>query len=682
MKYDSLKKQAVISFRVNNFDGGINLSDAPTTIKDNQLSECKNMWFKNGRLQTRPGFKGDIKNCYDTTILGHNGDLVYHITDTTFFIDEIPYKIAVGDVLTDDYAHYTYVYLVNKDKGLKSIGKMSFLRMSSDVFYTPINILFYVGKPQNGGGIFALVTLQNLRNFDDRYYYIYEVNSDFTDWERVYNYYIPTLYINGRGNKYNLAKSENNVSVPAPRTVESPNMLNGRFHAYFTSDGCSNSFRLPFTNLSSENVVCRIYYTLVDFVEWIVPSDSIANTQSFMGKKVTLEVDREKGTAYFKSEDGDYAVPVMSMYHENNIKITATKEIEKGFSRIVYSTCSVVTDSKIIISGGQNGNEIYIANYESPLYFPQGSAVNVGSGDSQINALSLQSSSILAFKAKEIYALNLKKGNKISEISLLADNDTLFNECDRFETQEITKQMGCVYKDTVALCNDSTIWLGEDNNIYALISIGSKKIINLSSRIKDIMPMYNDETFALSDGNYYFFVNRNEIIVIEKPEKENFKAYYWQMPDKFRISSGYYNNGEFGFLCVGESSNIVYLATLSDDTDSFMCYNEDGEIVDKPFEIQSSMKTKHYGLSGFSKSKNIDFIYMMLSSKGKTKISVNGKEIADINLRISDEGYSKGEYRSVKFVPHLYNADEVFITVESNHGLKVGEMEIFYRKIG
>lgn len=682
MKYGSLKKQAVKSFRVNNFDGGLNLSDAPTNIDDNQLSGCKNMWFKDGKLQTRPGFKGDLKNCYDTTILGHDGQLVYNITDTTFFIDKIPYKIAVGDVLTDDYAHYTYVYLVNKDKGIRSIGKMSFLRLSSDIFYTPVNILFYVGKKQKGGGIFALVTLQNLRNFDDRYYYIYEVNSDFSDWERVYDYYIPTLYINGRGNKYSLAKSENNISVPAPKTVESPNMLNGRFHAYFTSDGCSNSFRLPFTNLSSESVVCRIYYTLVDFVEWTVPSDKIANTQTFMGKKITLEVDREKGTAYFKQEDGDYAVPVMPMYHENNIKITATKEIENGFSRIVHSTCSVVKDSKIIISGGQNGNEVYVADYESPLYFPLGAGVNVGSGNSEINALCLQGSKIVAFKTKEIYALTLKKGDKISEISLLADNDTLFNECDRFETQEITKQMGCVYKSTVALCGDSTIWLGEDNNIYALTSLDGKKIVNLSQKVKDIIPMYNDETFAVSDGNYYFFIKRNEIIVIEKPTGQNPKIYYWQMPPKFRISSGYYCNGEFGFLCVGDTSNIVYLATLSDDTDSFMCYNDDGEIIDKPFKIESLVNTKHYGLSGFSRAKNIDYIYLMLSSKGKTKISVNDNEIANINLRISDEGYRKGEYRSVKFIPHLYNADEVFITIESCDGLKVGEMEIFYRKIG
>ena len=325
-----MKRKSVKIFRVNKFDGGVNSSFSPMNIEDNQLSDCKNVWFEGGTLQTRPGLLCDISEAIEVPILGSWGENQYKIHNTGIYLNGEYNRIVTAESLTDDYAYYVNVFLVSESGSLKPIGKLTFFRTTSEIFYMPINILFYTGAPQSGGGIFAMVTVQNNYYEDERYYNFFEISEDLTEWNKIYDFYIPTLYVNGRGNKYELAKANNEVTTASPKILESPNMLNGRFHAYFTSDGYSNSFRLPFTDLSSESIICRIYYTLRDYVEWQISGSSIVNTQNFFGQKVTMEADREKGTIYFTVSDADYAIPAMKMYNENNIKITATKEIENS----------------------------------------------------------------------------------------------------------------------------------------------------------------------------------------------------------------------------------------------------------------------------------------------------------------------------------------------------------------
>ena len=682
MKYDSLKRKSVKTFKVSKFDGGLNSTFSPMNIEDDQLSDCKNMWFKGGRLQTRPGLECSVSTAIQTPVLGSLGLNEYKIHNAKIDFKGEYNRIVTAEVLTDDYAYYINVFLVSESGHFKSIGKMSFFRTTSEIFYMPINVLFYTGKPQNGGGIFAMVTVQNSYYEDERYYNLFEISKDLTEWNRVYDFYIPTLYINGRGNKYQIAKSGNQVTTATPKILESPNMLNGRFHSYFTSDGYSNSFRLPFTDLSSDSIICRVYYTLRDYVEWQISGTSIVNTQKFFGQNVTMEVDREKGTVYFTSESGDYAIPAMDMYHENNIKITATKEIEKGIGKVLYSTCSLSYQSRIIVAGGENGNDVFVADYDTPLYFPQNSSVKVGSGDSEIVDLVQQNGKIVALKKDGIYTLTLKKGDKINDISLLADNDKYFTECDSFTCEEITKQIGCRGRNCTAVLNNSIIFLGGDSQIYALTSLSGKKIISLSQHFGKEFSDFKYADFGFSGNNHYMIFKNNKAFVGEVISPENIKWYYWEFPESFKISGGFWAQNKFSFLCTNKNTYISYIATLAGDSDNSIEYNDDGIITKYNESIQSYITTKHFDFSSFSSKKNIESIFLSIASKGNVSISVNGKEIADVNFRLTNEEYDKCEYKSVKLMPHLNNINTVYITLSSKNGMSVGELEIIYKKIG
>ncbi|MBE6787588.1 MAG: hypothetical protein E7537_04495 [Ruminococcaceae bacterium] len=680
MKYNSLKRQTVKSFKIPKLDGGVNFKNPSFKIEDNQLSQAQNVWFKESSLQTRPGFLGNSEQAVKTEIYGNTGDLEYKITNTEIYIEGVYYRIATADVLTDDSAYYTYVYLVDLEGNIKPIGHMVFYRKSSDVFFTPINILFYNGESQNGGGIFALVTVQNSWDESQRYYYIYEIDKDFKEWSRIYDYYVPTVYINGRGNLYDTARLQNGFSSPSPKTLESPNLLNGKFYAYYTSDGYSSSFRLPFSNLAEETVVCRVYYNTFEYVEWIIEPEWATDTKKFNDIDLAATIDRSKGILNFTYEGQDYPIQVMQKYCENNIRITAVKEIANGFSKVVYSTCSVKNNSKLFIAGGESGNTVFVTSYENPLYFPQGSSDTVGNADSEITALSVQKDKILAFKPYEIYALDISIGKNINEISLLRDNDKIFKYCDSIKVTQITNKLGCENKRSVAVCDNVNIWLGKDNCVYALESVSTQKIVNLSENILEKMPFYEvSSTFAVGNEKYYFLVCKNEVIVIDLSCGA---IYLWKIPNEVFLQCGFYHKAKFRFLCSSRDTTVAYIATLDGEKDVYVYLDTNGEICQAEKKIENFITTKVFQMASFEQKMNIDNIYLSISAVDKAQIAVNSKEINTINFGFIGEAFNKHDYKSVRIVPHLHGVNGVFLTISSNDFLSIGEAEIYYRIIG
>ena len=56
MKYPKINRLSSREVNVPSLAGGLNLRDSLTGIRDNQMTECVNMWFKDGKLRTRPSF--------------------------------------------------------------------------------------------------------------------------------------------------------------------------------------------------------------------------------------------------------------------------------------------------------------------------------------------------------------------------------------------------------------------------------------------------------------------------------------------------------------------------------------------------------------------------------------------------------------------------------------------------
>lgn len=516
MKYNALKRQPVKSLKITDFDGGMDLISPPTSINKNAVAQSLNMWHKNARLQTRPGFKGEIDTVIQNKIASDYAESDYKVTDTVVYLYGEYYRLVISDTLTGNSLHTTNVYLADLYGDIIKMGAMEFRRTNSTDFYAPVNMIFFNGKSVSGGGVFAFVTLQNKYNYEQFLYEVYEVDTGFTEWQRVDEFYIPTVFINGRGNKYQTAKSETGFESPSPMILESQNILNGKFHAYYTSDGYSNSFKLPFNILAEEEVICRIYYTLSEYAEWVIPANNMRATIKFWGKDVSALIDRDKGMIYFQTESSDFAIPSSNVYPENNIKVTATKEIKGGLGNVVHSTCFVRNNSKLLLSGGADGNTVYTADFENPLYFPKNSCVTIGESSGKITALAVQQGKTVVFKEHEIYTLTVKEGGAINEISLLNDNEKIFRKGNSFTVDTVSKNIGCYNPRTIARCGKRNLWLSCDNAIYALDLSGGSEIENISKKVAPIMPdFYSFYYFAVADDTHYYFVFDDNVLVCD-----------------------------------------------------------------------------------------------------------------------------------------------------------------------
>ena len=85
MKYPKINRQASREVNVPSLAGGLNLRDSLTGIRDNQMTECVNMWFKDGKLRTRPSFDTteDMKVAIDRNTEEFFGEIKVHSNIST-----------------------------------------------------------------------------------------------------------------------------------------------------------------------------------------------------------------------------------------------------------------------------------------------------------------------------------------------------------------------------------------------------------------------------------------------------------------------------------------------------------------------------------------------------------------------------------------------------------------------
>lgn len=682
MKFGSLQQNAAKVLRVRSFKEGTVNSEHPEEIPDGAISYSENMRQKGGLLSTRPGLFAKTENI----IKSENSDSLfdsfsYEISDGVYIDGEYK-RIAVQQYLEEDSRCYCRIFLVGSDGLGASAGYFLFSRYTDEDFYLPVNILFYNGKRVGGAGVFALVTTENIYDVSEKGYRIYELSDSLDSWEELHSFYNPVVYINGRGTRYEEARATGLAFTGQPRLLETQNMLTDRFKAYFTSDGYSSCFRLPLTGLNNKTVICRVYKSPSSYTEWRIAEGATSAAEVFYNTQITLNVDREKGMIYFTDSAGDYSVPMMSLYHENNICVTAGKDTEYGFESAVSATCHTVFGSKTLFSGGSEKNKIVSVNYDNPLYFPVGSVGTVGEGNS-VNALLGCKKGILAFKEDGIYHITLTSGEAINSSSLLADDGSVFFESDSFAVKKVNGGKGLVNKRTCLLCGNSAVWLGSDRKIYA-VNASSLEITELSKSVENSLAALSEtelkKAYAVENDKCYHLLTGGKAVIMDYREKgvKSPSWYLWSF-ENIRLKAGMSCGGRLWLFCEGSDGKVLYTALLSGTEDTDICIADGSPQLSKQ-RVKSGLQTKRFDFGSMTGKKLIDSVYLAASAGKKLEIFINGKRFDTVRLDGSDSDCSCGTLKSVKLIPHLNAVKTLQLGLYAEDGFSLGELSVNYRE--
>ena len=668
MRFPEFKNGNSSVCNIDSISKGVTTQTHCRESKELGLTDCNNVVFKDGFLQNRPGFFTDFGNLiYNLTY----SKKIDSTTETTGIEIDTDYGKVTMLVEKIDYDNSTYILLTHlmlENGNYYDSIPIYFQRTDRNKFYVPVKVNFFRGKPISGEGIFAFVYLENRHDSSQKSTKIFELNSALSTWNSVSSLYVPTVYINGRGNYYEKAKSTNQAFEGTPKFLESLNLLEHRFHAYYSTDGYSSSFRLPYSSLADDSVVCRLYYTISSYVEWVVPAGQNTASPTLYSVSVKMTVNREKGIVSFSVPAGEYAMPLITERNENNIRITATKTCDYSITDLLAADRFLSHNGKLYLAAK---GCVFSAKESNPLYFPRESVVSLAEHNKKINALAPLGNKIIAFCDHEVLSINVTDGKALNTVSLLAENDSVFYAADTLKYTVISDRVGC--DDNTDVCSDlkRIFWIGGDKLPYCLLPTGN--ILCLSS----VPPKYwltdwPGKCFGIISGNDVIFLKANYALVLtgkHLPNSQNdtMELYYWEFPSNLLFQCGYIAGGKPRIAAVNVTSSYLFVSTLGENRDSYL-ENITAEFDLVHIPINSSFETQCLTLGSENSVKRIDSVSLNLDCENAS-ISLNDGSKKKVPQKSSNQ--------KVKLLgPH--NIPYLKLSLEVENPFMLGEIDIKY----
>ena len=452
-------------------------------------------------------------------------------------------------------------------------------------------------------------------------------------------------------------------------------MLDGTFHAYFSTDSRSSSFQLPFSDIANSRVTARFYYSLTEYVEWKIEAGKTNAKATFLTADVTMHVNRKKGIVYFTVPAGDYEIPMMTYQNANNLRITAKKEQGLGINDVAGSPLCKTIGNKVVFA---NKNLLFCTDYNNPLYFPASSTAVVGEKENPFTAFALQPERIVAFKGAETYAVTVEKGKPLNTISLLADNSSIFYGNDTLRVTMLSGQIGCKDKHSVVQWDTLTYWRNESGYFYVLKK-GQTTVKCISEKVNSFIDANistDFKTVGFKYKNYIIFVTNKNALAVEidtksptDSSKTNF--YYWKLPEQISVVNSYEFMGIPWLLCRNNEEEICYTATLGGNRDSVLVGSfYEPEVL--PLPIILNFRTCKIYLNCENSKKKISEILLRIKTQ-EAKVSINDRRPIKI---CRYENPEKTDTASLK--TSFSSTETVDIYLEAYGKFSLGTVDIKY----
>ncbi len=743
MSLPIMRSTPTYMLNITKLSGGLNLRDGLSQVADNQLTDCVNMWFKDGTLKTRPRLMtNDNTNKLHTSdneggLVRTLGIRVRSFPECVIVVNNEVYTLQVvmeaKTTHNDDISNTFTMQYVSDRLEVIELGKFT---ITTDRIVH--NCLVF----QHNGNVYLFTA-----SYKPHYWVIkqnesgeYEQPAELTEEDMK----APLVAINGK---------------PSEDTVFTGTMINGynllsRYYEmqYSTVDKAkeSNTMRYalihPIQKSSKDGIPydyavgkkIKAEYTTIDghtHKHEVVIGNNGEGYETKPGTDgYTMHVWRQE--VYFWKEDndsGDYAVVEKGDYIPNNLTVTAPGPYSfEREMKVVSMTHSVwfggmaegiYGGTRLFLGGNPNKNEqalVVWSDLNDPLYFSENNYTYVGDKSQAITTFGKQADTLVIFKERETYQTKyVAKESPTAEQVINQNVIDLTVQSATFPLSLVHGYIGCDCPDTVALCRNRLVWTNLNGKVYTLQSqnqYNERAIFEvgemIEQRLKNEQYLYNARAvdfnghYILQIGNHLYVMDYNSYGYIyvsshAKNEDANIKIpwYYWELPMAVedmhstidRLIMVYCVATEPDENLVSHSAiNFAYIDG-SDGSDEInkLIYNGDWEIRCDTLKIPSYMQTKLYNFGAPSKLKAVPIVNISFGYNNGEPIKIEFISECDIHDEHSVvvEGFETDErnpqhIHSCRLFPYTKGTVMFGVKISCNGEMSIDSMTLQYKQLG
>jgi len=507
-----LNRNATYKLNIPDMAGGVNFRDGLSLINDNQMTDCKNMWYKDGMLKSRPRVltNDDVKAMQEIQTTFSNDTFEISVTvnpENTTVINKKEYVLEITTVTNSMPTQNGYHYATLKyQHGIFDKIDVATIYYSS---FTDAHSNLSCFAVQHNGDIYVYGSINENGKNTNYIHKIARLSEGKYDNPIKVEGTVPLLITNGYP-KITLADE-----FPRGTQVQGYNLLAKDYKQVMSaydyenpSDYCTMAFALmeDINNPEFEGRTITAKLTQKDgttithtatikydeennkYEAWEIPLEQEGVIKTADG----LEMHVSGKTLRFYEYDpefGDYirgATALTMSKHEikNNLEITAPcfteTEYQTNFAKVTSMTKSVWYGntslglnggSRLFLAGSTLENEkalVVWSDFENPLYFSENAYAYVGDKSQKITAFGRQSASLIIFKEREIYSTQYTQGSVTAEELENQQAIDLTVHLATFPMVMIHSAIGCNCPDSVQLCRNRLVWADTNGKIYTM----------------------------------------------------------------------------------------------------------------------------------------------------------------------------------------------------------------------
>ena len=727
MKFPKINKQPSRTVTVPELSGGINLRDAVTMVQDNQLTDSKNMWYKDNILKTRPGTEKLGVLSYDgynpTINAGHtstysqkenatkviNGALCQLMSRRTDF----KYLIETGGNLYDSVTRIQFFWV---GKGSSSIiSELPPITSDNYVCYKNSFViqnkkeLYCFCETENGGDIFKL------SDGDSAWVKVEEKD--------IYAPIIMTHCKKPEDIEMNQSGLLNNGAV----MLEGYNLISGYYRMIWST----------YSNIAAVDKESAMSYGILhsvkDFVGKtvtvkITDKNGIVYTHSVKiqsnsgwqmeqinrGDNIYLGV-KDKYLSFFKSTSNmEHAWINESDYVEDNMDITApcpnsVENLKKVFAmqkNIWFGgdAAGISGGTRLFLGGNTEEKEkslVLWSGLNNPLYFPENCYSYVSNSNQAVTAFGRQNDTLVIFKERETFYTQYTRNSDITASDLINQSVVDYTASSvYFPIIQLHSAIGCDCPDTVELCRNRLVWACTDGSVYTLMTenqYSERNIYCISDMIKRRLKNENALEYARScdwNGHYLLFVGSHVYVMnyasygyayassYNKTEDAQVMIpwWYWELPFSGSVNAAFIS---------GNSPTFVFGGIYDYDEDINIYLFDEGILTDVGGDIPSMFLTKIFDFGMPHYFKNVPLINIAFGNNSGEPISVSfvteqGEEQGEtVTLSESNKDEYSPEYvHNRQLRPCVRLINRIGVKAECEGAMSVDSISLDYRALG